>query len=109
DLGQVTRRNGSREEFPLELEPQDDVDPVRDLVCVAPDQAGTDGVYRLDECLFVGSAKHVGKDRLELGVEPAPEATASPDEVLPRPALGLVDRARRASAERSPREGGIDV
>src|SRR5262249_3148129 len=102
--------NGQRpgEQLQLELEAQDDVEPIRDLVRIAAERTGPDRIHRADERLLVDGAEPVCEERLQLWVEPAPEPDAAADEVLPRPTLRLVDRARRADAERRARERGVD-
>src|SRR5215204_6420827 len=76
DLGQLTHFDGSGQELLLELEPQDDVQTVRDLVRVTANQPRTDRAHGTDEGRLVDPAQRGGKDRLELRVEPAPEPRA---------------------------------
>src|SRR5207247_1771343 len=97
DPGHLAHRDGSGEQLLLELEAEDDVEAVGDLVGVTANQAGPDGVDSADKGGFVDSAEPLREEGLQLRIEPAPEGGAAADEVLPRAALRLVDRARRAA------------
>src|SRR5205807_132891 len=85
-----------------ELEAEDDVEPVGHLVGIAPNQTWSNRVDPVDEGGFVDCAERVSEEGLQLRIEPAPEAATATDEVLPRPALRLMDGARGATPE-SPR------
>jgi hypothetical protein len=98
DLRQVADGDGSSQKLSFELEAQDDVKPVGHLVRVAADQPGPDGAHGADERVLVDAGQRLGEESLQLRVEPVPEPSAPPDEVLPGPALRLVDRARGSSA-----------
>ena len=68
-------------------------------------KAPADAVHRPVELLHGDATEHPRERRLHAGVEPAPERKRASDDVLPEPALRLVDGARRAVAERRPLEG----
>src|SRR2546423_3464752 len=107
-LRQVARLEPAREERPLELEAQDDVQVVRDLVRVDPRERGPDPVHRAEEPVGLDVAE--ARERPpQVVVGEAPERAAAADEVLPHPALRLVQRRRRAGRERRPRERRRDL
>src|SRR5204862_2726507 len=68
-----------------------------------------DRADRSNERVLVDRAERGRKQRLELRIEPPPEAAAAADEVLPRAALRFVDRTRGAAAERRALELVRDV
>src|SRR4029078_11056748 len=88
------------EQLLLELEAQDDVQAVGRLVGVAADQSRPDRADRAHESLLVDGAERLRKEGLQLRIEPAPEAPAASDEVLPGPALRFVYGARGSARER---------
>src|SRR2546430_2271494 len=91
-LRQVGRGHGSREQLPLELEAQDDVERVRDLVGIHADQARRDAVERTVKFLERDGRELFGERLLEARIEEAPRREAASDDVLPEAALGLVER-----------------
>ena len=58
--GRSRHCNGAGEELPLELEPQDDVEPVGDLVRIAPDQPGPYRAHGAHE-RALDSAERIGE------------------------------------------------
>ena len=75
---------------------------VGDLVRIDPDQGRVHLVDRAIESLLVDRPELAGEGLLQARVEEAPERAAPADEVLPRPALGLVQTERDTRAERRP-------
>ena len=100
DLRQVLERDRPGDQLLLELEAEDDVQRVRRLVGVDADQARLGAVDRADERVEVDVAELARERLLQWFVPIRPERPAAADEVLPGPALRLVDRERRGSAER---------
>ena len=106
-LRQVAQLDAAVDDVLLELEAQDDVHPVRDLVGADADERRLHAVDRGVEALELDAAELFGEDLLQARVEEAPERHAAPDEVLPEPALRLVqaerDRRCRSAGARSAR------
>ena len=82
---------------------------VRRLVRVDADVRGLHAVDRAVEALLVDVADGLRERLLEGGVEVVPELAAAADDVLPHPALRLVQRRGDAVAERRPLERGRDA
>ena len=78
--------------------------PVRDLVRVDPDQARLRAVDRREETVELDAAELLGVRLLQARIEEAPERGTAADEVLPEPALRLVDAERARAAGREPLE-----
>ena len=78
--------------------------PVGHLVGLDPDQAGRDCVDSRVEALEVDVPELLGVRLLQAGIEELPERTAAAHEVLPEPALRLVDPERAGPAGRQPLE-----
>src|SRR5205085_1591471 len=69
---------------------------------------GPDPIHRAEESLRLDFAE--ARQRLaQVVVGEPPERAAAADEVLPHPALRLVQRGRGAAGERRPREGRRDL
>ena len=92
-----------------QLEAQDDVEVVRRLVGVDPDQRALDGVDRAIEGVGVDLAERGPELPSQHRQHPAAERARAADDVLPQPALGLVDAERDRLAERAARELGRDL
>src|SRR5437868_359151 len=71
-LGQVGGRDGAREQLPLELEANDDVERVRDLVGLDADRARRNLVERAMELFERDIAELPGERLLEARVEVSP-------------------------------------
>ena len=99
-LREVGERDPAREQLLLELEAEDHVEVVRDLVRLDADERGLHLVHRPVEALGVGRPEHLGERVPQHGEEPAPERPAAADEVLPEPALRLVETEGDAATER---------
>ena len=82
---------------------------VRRLVRVDADVRRLDPVDRAVEALLVDVADGLRERLLEGRVEVVPELAAAADDVLPHPALRLVQRRGDAVAERRPLERGRDA
>src|SRR4029078_9559728 len=93
----------------FDLEAQDDVEVVRRLVGLDAYEARPDVVDRAEPRLLVDVAELARERLLHAGIEPAPERSAAPDEVLPEPRLRLVQPERRAARERRPLERRVDA
>ena len=103
-LRQVAQRDAPFDDVLLELEAEHDVHPVRHLVGLDPDQAGLDGVDAGVEAIEIDVGELLGIRLLQAGIEEPPERQAAADEVLPEPALRLVDAERARLAGRQPLE-----
>ena len=108
-LRQVAQRQAARQHLPLQLEPQDDVQAVRDLVRVDPPQRRLHLVERAVERLERDLRERFGQRLLELRVEEPPRREAAADQVLPHPALRLVERRGGAVCERRALVGRVDL
>ena len=97
------------EHLPLELEAQDDVERVRDLVGVDADHARRDAVERAVELVERDARELLGERLLEPRVEEAPGREAAPDDVLPEPALRLVEARRGAFLQRRAEVPRVDL
>ena len=107
---QVVDRERALDQRQLELEAQDDVEVVGRLVGVDADQRALDGVDRAVEGVGVDAARDPRAERLAQDRQhPAAERARAADDVLPQPALGLVDAERDRLAERAARELGRDA
>ncbi len=84
---QVLHGESARHELLLELEAEDDVEPVARLVGVDADERAPHPVDRAVEVLERNGAERTGERLLESRVEPAPERERAADDVLPEPAL----------------------
>src|SRR5262249_18071698 len=89
-------------------EAEDDVEVVRDLVCLDSDERRLHLVDRAVELLELDTGER-SEARLQLRVEVPPERDAPAHEVLPHPALRLVEGHRRAALERRAIERGRDL
>ena len=92
----------------LQLEAQDDVQVVRRLVGLDPDQRRLDEVGLAVPLLDV-VAGELGLQLLEAREEVAPERQRAADEVLPHAALRLVHAERDPACERRPLERLVDL
>ena len=100
DLRQLVEIDRVGKQLLLELEAKDDVQVVRRLVGLNPDQGRLDPV---DGPIPVGdldAAERLRERALELRVEVPPERKAAADHVLPHAALRLVQAERGAMRER---------
>ena len=79
------------------------------LVRLDADQRGLDPVHRPVPVLQLDVAQRVGELLAQPRVEEAPEREAPADEVLPEPALRLVQPERGPARERRPFERGRDA
>ena len=95
-VGKVGDGEPAREELLLELEAEDDVEAVARLVGVDADERAANAVDRAMELLERDVAEPVRERLLHARVEPAPERQRAADDVLPEPALRLVERRRDA-------------
>ena len=93
----------------LELEAQDDVEPVARLVGVDADERAAHAVDGAVEALERDVAERVRERLLEARVEPAPERERATDDVLPEPALRLVQRRGDSGAQRRSLERRADA
>ena len=78
--------------------------PVGHLVGLDPDQRRLDVVDAGHEAVELDSAELFRIRLLHACVEETPELRAAPDEVLPQPALRLVNAERARTARREPFE-----
>ncbi len=97
---QVLRVERTLDELLLELEAQDDVEAVCRLVRLDADEPGLGAVDGGEEGLEVDVAELRRERRLQRLVPVHPERARAADEVLPRPALRLVQAERRRAGER---------
>ena len=88
---QVGRSDLAREHLALELEAQDDMERVRHLVGIDAGHGRRDPVERTMEILQPHVSEPLRKRLLESREEEAPRREAAPDDVLPQPALRLVE------------------
>ena len=99
------------EQRELEVEPQRDVQVVGRLVGLRPDQRAPDAVEAAVERRVVHLAERVREVPLQPRQQPRAERPPAADDVLPQPALGLVDAQRGASVQRraAQRRGEVGV
>ena len=79
------------------------------LVGLDPDQRRLDGVDLAVPLLGVVAGERVGEELLQPREEVAPERQRAADEVLPHPALRLVQAERDAARERRALERRVDL
>src|SRR5689334_15195665 len=99
-LRQVAHRDAAVDEILLELEAKDHMHAVGDLVGLDANQRRVDAVDPGEEAVELDAAQLLWERRLRARVEELPERGAPPDEVLPHPALRLVDAERARAADR---------
>src|SRR5215211_6474474 len=108
-LRELLERERLGEHLLLELEAEDDVEVVRRLVGLDPDERRLDGVHLAIPPIGVVAGERVGEVLLEAREEVAPEGERTPDEVLPHAALRLVHPERRAAREQRALERLVDL
>ena len=88
-----------RDELLLELEAEDDMEPVARLVRIDPDERAAHAIDGAVEALERHVAERAWERLLQSRVEPAPERERPTDDVLPEPALRLVQRRGDSGAQ----------
>src|SRR5579862_78333 len=108
-LGKLLEGERAGQELLLELEAEDDVQVVRRLVRLDADQGRPDGVDLAIPPFDVVAREHLRVRLLKPREEVAPERERAPDQVLPHPALRLVDAERDTAGERRALQGAMDL
>jgi hypothetical protein len=104
DLRQVLQLDAVVDDVALELEAKDHVHAVRHLVGLDADERRLHAVDAGEEAVEVDGRELLGERLLHPRIEEAPERHAAADEVLPEPALRLVDAERARAADRQARD-----
>src|ERR671925_38684 len=88
---QIAQRDAAVADVLFELEAQDDVHPIGDLVGLNADQRRAHTVDPGEEGVERDASQLLRERLLRARIEERPERTAAADEVLPQPALRLVN------------------